>query len=170
MAKYASKLLVLSFVLAFLASIFVPKAFASNSKVIAITGIERAENVLVSAFQAVLAAEQVGANVSDLLAQLNEAGEFLAEAHMVYRLEDFDEATRFADLCYDVGERVRSLADELRVEAYGSRTMGFWLTMTGSLVGVVAVVFGSFWGWRLLKRHFYRRGLRMKPKVAKDES
>jgi hypothetical protein len=170
MRKTSAKLLVLLIAFAFSGSIFIPKAFASNSKDTATISIERAENALVSAYQAVLEVEQVGANVSGLLAQLNEAGELLAEAHMAYRLRDFDEATRFADLCYDVGESVKNKADELRVEAYRSRTMGLWLTMSGSLVGMVAVVFGSFWGWRVFKRRYYEQILRKKPEVAKDES
>jgi len=157
MRKTPSKLLVLLIVLAFSASIFLPETFASNPEDTAATSIERGENALFSAYQAVLEVEQVGANVSGLLTQLNEAGELLAEAHIAYRLRDFDEAIRFADLCYDVGESVKSKADELRVEAYGSRTMGLWLTMSGSLVGMVAVVFGSFWGWRVFKRRYYER-------------
>ena len=169
MRKTPSKLLVSLIILAFSASIFTTEILASNSED-ATASIEKAENALVSAYQAILEVEQVGANVSGLLTQLNEAGEFLADAHMMYRLVDFDEATRFADLCYDVGESVKNKADELRVDAYESRTMGLWLTISGSLVGMGAVVFGSFFGWRVFKRHYYERVLRKKPEVAKDES
>ncbi len=105
-----------------------------------------------------------------MLVRLNEAGELLAEAQVAFRLGDFDEAVFSANLCSEIGEEVSGEADELRVEAYSSRVMSSWLTMTGSLVGVVAVVIGSFWGWRVFKRRYYRRVLRMKPEVAKDES
>jgi len=168
--RNASKLLVLLIVLAFSASIFTTEILASNSENTATTSIERAENALASAYQAVLETEQVGANVSGLLAQLNEAGEFLVEAQVAFRLGDFDEAVISANNCSEIGESVKDEADELRVKAYGSRTMGFWLTTTGSLVGVIAVGFGSFWGWRVFKRRYYKRVLRMKPEVAKDES
>ncbi len=96
-------------------------------------------------------AEQAGANVSGLLARLNEAGELLAEAEVVFGLGEFDYVVFLADYCSEIGGEVRDEADELRVEAYGSRVMGSWLTMTGSTVGVVCVVFGSFWGWRVFK-------------------
>jgi len=170
MAKSASKLLVLLIILALSASIFMSKTFASNLKDTATTSIERAENALVSAYQAVLEAEQVGANVSSLLALLNDAGEFLVEAKIAFRLGDFDEAVLSANNCYEIGESVKNEADEMRVEAYGSRVIYSWLTMTGSVVGVVAVGFGSFWGWRVFKRRYVRWVLRMKPEVAKDES
>jgi len=170
MRKTPSKLLVSLIILAFSASIFTTEILASNSEDTAATSIEGAENALVSAHQAVLEVEQVEANVSGLLAQLNKAGEFLAKAHMAHTLGDFDEAIRSASLCSEISESVKDEADELRVEAYGSRVMGSWLTMTGSVIGVVAVGFGSFWGWRVFKRRYIRRALRMKPGVAKDES
>jgi hypothetical protein len=170
MRKIPSKLLVLLIVLAFSASIFTSEISASNLEDTAVTSIERAENALASACQAVLEVEQVDANVSGLLARLNEAGKLLAEAHMAYRLRDFDEASRSADRCYDVSENVKSKADELRVEAYESKTIGLWLTMSGSLVSMVAVGFGSFWGWRIFKHRYYERVLRMKLEATKNKS
>lgn len=154
MLKSGSKLLVLFFVLAFSASIFMSEALALNSEDTAITSIERAENALVSAYEAVLEAEEVGASVLGLLAELNEAGEFLAEANMNYRLEDFDEAARFADLGRDVGEGVESEAYELKNLAWSDGVQRMWLTMIGSVVGVISVVLGSFWVWRFLKRRY----------------
>jgi hypothetical protein len=169
-AKLVSKLSFLLIVLVSSASVSMPTIFASNSEDAATTSIERAENVLVSAFQAVLEAEQVGADVSVLLAQLNEAEEFLAEARMALGLGEFDEAVHSANICSEIGETVTSEADELLVEVYGSRVMVSWLTMSGSLVGVFVVGFGSFWSWRVFKRRYHRRVLRTKPEVAKDES
>jgi len=143
---------------------------ALNSEDSAAASIERAEDALVSAYQAVLGAEEVGANVSVLLARLNDAEELLAEAQVAFKLEDFDEAVLSANNCSEIGENVKNEAYELRMEAYGSRVMSSWLTMTGSIVGVVVVGFGSFWGWHMFKRRYVRRVLRMKLGVAKDES
>ena len=170
MTKTSSKLLVLLIVLVFSVFVFTTEILASNSEDIAAASIEGAENVLVSAYQVVLEAEQVGANVSGLLAQLNEAGELLAEAQVAFRLGDFDEVVLSANNCSEIGENVKIEADELRIAAYGSRITGFWFTMTGSMVGVVAVGFGSFWSWRVFKRRYYTRALKMKPGVVKDES
>jgi len=164
------KLLVVLIILsAFVFPIFVCRIDASSGDVAA-SAIGQAEGVVASAYEAVLEAEQAGANVSGLLVRLNEAGELLARAQVAFRLGDFDEAVVSANLCSEIGEGVRSEADELRVKAYGGRVTGSWLTMTGSMVSVVAVVFGSFWGWRVFKRRYIRRVLRMKPEVVKDES
>jgi len=168
--KSASKLLVLFFVFAFSVSIIMSEAFASHLEDTATSSIEKAENALISAYQAVLETERVGTNVAALLTRLNEAGESLVKAQVAFRLEDFDEAVRSADLCYEVGEDVKRQAEELLLVAYSSSVVGNWLTVTGSLVSVIAIVFGSFWGWRVFKRRYIRRVLKKKPEVAKDES
>jgi len=164
------KLLIVSLVLStFISPIFVLPAHASGQEM-ASSVINQAEDVVASAYEAVLEAERAGANVSGLLARLNQAGEFLAGAWVAFRLGDFEEAARSASLCSEISESVKNEAGEMRVEAYGLRVKGFWLTMTGSLVGVVAVVFGSFVGWRVFKRRYYMRVSRMKPEVSSGES
>jgi len=145
------------------------EGLASNGDV-ATLAINQAEDVVASAYEAVLGAEQAGANVSSLIVQLNDAGEFLAEAHVAYRLGDFDGAIVSANQCSAIGESVESEADDLRVQVYGSRVMDSWLTVAGSLVGVVLVVFGSYWSWRVFRRRYYREVLRVKPEVAEAGS
>jgi len=154
MAKSASKFLVLFIVFAFSVSVFMSEIFASNSEDTAIASIERAENALVSAYQAVLEVEQVEANVSGLLAQLNDAGEFLAKAHMAYRLENFDNATSSADLGMDIGEEVKNKAYELKSSAWRENIQRMWLTIMGSILGVILIASGSFWVWHFLKRRY----------------
>jgi hypothetical protein len=139
--RFLVVLLVLS---AFVFSFFVSRADASSEDE-AVSAISEAEEAVGLAYEAVLEAENVGAEVSGLLDKLDEAGMLLAEAQVSFRLGDFD-------------------------EAYGSRVMVSWLTMAGSLVGVAVVAFGSFWGWRVFKRRYIRRLSRLKPEVAKDES
>jgi hypothetical protein len=159
-------LLVLS---AFMFPFFVSRADASSEDAAA-SAISEAEEAVGLAYETVLEAENAGAEVSGLLDKLDEAGMLLAEAQVSFRLGDFDEAFSLANLCSGIGESVEDEAYELRVEAYGSRVMVSWLTMAGSLVGVVVVAFGSFWGWRVFRRRYVRRALRIKPEVAKDES
>jgi hypothetical protein len=170
MIKAASKILFFLLIFVFLASIFVSKALTLNSEDAATQGIERAEGVLGSAYEVVLKAEQAGANISGLLVRLNDAGELLAEAQVVFGLGEFDDAVFLADYCSDIGGEVRDEADELHVEAHESKITSSWLTMVGSTVGVACVVFVSFWGWHVFKRRYLRRVLGMKPEVIKDES
>jgi len=132
--------------------------------------IERAEEIVVSCYQVVLEAESAGGDVSSLLARLNEAGGLLAQAHILYRLEDFDGAARFADVCSQIGE-------EVRVEAYGFRSLAvekavqrFRWTMIGSILSVIIIIVASFLGWHIFKSRYCRRILRMNPEVISDES
>jgi len=155
--------------LVFASTLFVFNTSALSENVAA-SAIEKAEGLMVSAYQAVLEAERAGANVSVLVARLNVAGEGLAQAHISYRLGDFDGAARSADLCSQIGE-------EVRVEAYGLRGLAleeagqrFRWTMIGSILGVAIVVGASFLGWRIFKLRYYRRVLGMRPEVVSGES
>lgn len=161
---------VLMMLLVFASQFYVFMTIAQVSESEASSVLTNSEVTVDSAYQAVLRAEEAGANVSGLLVQLNDAGELLAKAKVAYRLGDFDEVVRSASLCSEIGENVKNEADELRGEAYGLKVTGFWLTLTGSLVAVVAVGFGSFWGWHFFKKRYYKRVLGMKPEVNSDES
>lgn len=134
------------------------------------TAIDRADSAISSAYQAVLEAEEAGANVSAFLGDLNFGAGALAKANMFYRVEDFGEAVVFADLCYDSVVNVTSEANEFRVLAVAERRQVFFLTSLVSTFGVGCVVLCGIFGWRLFKRRYYRQVLKMRPKVAQDES
>jgi len=150
--------------------VIVPGAFGADGAAGAASAVYRAEVAVVSAYEAVLDAEEVGADVSGLLAKLNVAGGYLASANVWFGLGDFENATRFADLCYYSVEDVRSKAVELRNEAYGLWANDLVVKMIGSIVGVVVVVFLGFVVWRVFKRRYCRRVLRLRPEVVSGES
>ena len=160
---------IMAVLLVFVACAFVFAAFAVDESSAA-SDVTGAEADMVSAYEAVLEAEQVGADVSALLVRLNDASESLAEAEVAYRLGDFNESVRLADLCSAISEEVKSEAGELRLQAYGAWYFDMWLKIAGSLVGVVVVGLGGFWAWRVFKRRYYRRVLKMKPEVVSGES
>lgn len=162
-------LLIFLLLSAFTFPIFVLRAHAS-SQVVAASAVSQAEQALASAYEAVLEAEQAGANVSGLLTRLNGAGELLARAHVSYRLGDFDGAASLANLCMDVGEAVKMEAYGLRDLAVEDGLQRFRWTMIGSILGVAIIVGASFLGWRVFKLRYCRRVLGMRPEVAKDES
>jgi hypothetical protein len=166
-----SKMLLVVLILSvFAVPVFVSGALGVDGEDLAVSAVDRAEVATASAYVAVLDAEEAGADVSGLLAELNVAGRYLVQAHVWLGLGGFDEATRFADLCYDVVVDVRNEAYGLKNEGHG-----FWVTdsvvrMTGSIVGVVFVVFVGFVVWRVFKRRYNRRVLGLRPEVAKVES
>jgi hypothetical protein len=125
-----------------------------------------ADETLTLAYTATLKAEEAGADVSDLLIRLDEAGGFLARAHMAYRSGDFDEAGHFANLAMSIGEEVQNAAASLEVLARGESQQRLLFTLIGSIAGVVLVILGSYFGWRVFKRRYYKRVLKMKPEVV----
>lgn len=164
------KLLVtLTILLAIVFPIFVLEAAASSMDE-ANSAIRHAEETAVSAYEAVLEAERAGGNVSGLLVRLDDAGELLAKARVEYGLEKFEETILSANNCSRIAESIEMEAEKLQAEANESRVIISWLTGTGSLVGVAVVLFGSYWGWRVFKRRYIRRVLKMKPEVVKDET
>jgi len=131
--------------------------------------LTNAEKDLVLAYQAVLEAEQAGANVSSLVPKLNEAGEYLARAQVEYRIGHFENATNFAGSSRSIGDEVQNAAAGLKTSAFFERVQHMWFMMIGSLAGMILVFLGSFWVWRAFKRRYYRRVLGMKPEVVSGE-
>lgn len=167
----ASKLFLVSLVVFISAfGIFVSGTPASSGEEVVASEIERAEGVMVSAYEAVLEAERAGANVSDLLAQLNDGAGSLPQARVLYRAGDFDGAVRLANLCGEVGEYVRKDAYRLRDLAVKEADERFRWTLIGSIVGVGVIVCVAFVGWRAFKRRYYRRILGMRPGVVSGGS
>jgi len=138
----------------------------SSSEDIAVSAINKAEEVIASVYQGVLEAEKSGACVSDLLARLNAVGEILAEARISYRLKDFDGALRSANLCYEEGEKLRIDAYTLRDLALREDSQRFRWTMIWSILNVTVIIFASFMGWRIFKRRYFNRISREKPEVV----
>jgi len=136
----------------------------------ALTAIARAESAIELGYQAVVAAEAAGANVSGLLEELNVGAEILASAKMFYRVGSFDFAVYFADVCYAAVINVAARADEVGGLAEVDGKWRLYLTVGASTLGVGCVVFGGIFGWRWFKRRYYRRVLERKPEVVTDES
>jgi hypothetical protein len=166
-----SKLFSMLFILSvFVVPFFVSGVLGEDSEDVAAAALNRAEVAMFLAYEAVSDAEEAGAHVNGLLAELNVGGEYLAEAHVWNRIGDFETATYFADLCYDVIENIRSEAAELENEANGSKVSDLVVRMAVSIVGVVVVIFLSFLVWRVFKRRYHRRVLGLRPEVVSGES
>jgi len=149
-----------------LSSILIFSVSASSNQEVAISKIYEAEKSMRQAYEAVLDAEEAGANVSGLLVKLNDAVGLLSEARVAFEAGNFEEATGLASLCMEVCGRAGSQAEKLRVEAnYAHGNMSFWISI-GSVFSVSIVVCASLLGYRYFKRWYYRRLLKMKPRVG----
>jgi len=128
--------------------------------------IGEAENAVREAFEAVLAAENVGANVSGLMARLNEAGGFLARAEMAYNNGDLDKAFNGADQCFALANGVLDEALALKSLALADEQVRQTQTLLFSFVGAAVFVVALFLVWILFKPFYVRKLLKMKPEVA----
>lgn len=142
----------------------------SSEEAVAEESMSEAESVVVSAYRAVLEAEKVGANVTILLSQLNDAVSYLSKAYMSYRMGNLEDASHSANLCVDVGKEIEMEALGLRDEAEkeSSRSLVNVLILSG--IGVFSVLCVSAAGWGIFKKLYFKRILKLKPEVASDES
>lgn len=149
---------------------FVLGSFGVDGEDVAVSTIDSAEDVVVSAYRAVLEAEEAGADVSGFLERLNVAAERLALAQMCSRRGDFDRATDNASLCLEAAEGIVEDAGVLRDRAVLERGVRSWVMIGGSIAGVALAVFGSWFSWRVFKMWYYGRVLKLKPEVSGAES
>jgi hypothetical protein len=163
------KLCFVSVFLFLLVPVSVPWVSATSEYVVPLE-VTEAEEALVLAYEAVLEAEEAGANVSGLLDRLSVGGEYLAEAYVYVRLGDSESAGRFAGLCVEEVEGVRSEAAGLREEAHGWWILDVIVKVIWSVVGVVVVVVVGFVAWRVFRRRYRRRVLGLRPEVSNSES
>jgi len=70
--------------------------------------LQTANTAVGRAFNAVLDAEKAGANVTDLLSQLNVAAGILAQAENLYRTGDFNTAAAKAESALIVAQEIPS--------------------------------------------------------------
>ena len=149
-------------------SVFVLGVTASATESEAVSAVEGAEAAVAEAFGAVLEAERAGGNVSELLDRLDVAAAYLATAKVCVRTGDFAGAVGNAGLCVEALEGLVKDAAALRDTAARASVQRLWITTSGSVVGVVIVVCGSFLSWRWFKQRYSKRALTMKPEVADE--
>jgi hypothetical protein len=132
-------------------------------------GLADAEEALVSAYGTVLEADEAGANVSSLLVRLNVGGGYLAEGYNWYRLGVFENASGYAGLCREVLSGVSGEAVGLRNEAEVLMREDSLVRVFGSAVGVGIILVVGFVVWRVFRRRYFRRALKLKPEVVSGE-
>lgn len=128
--------------------------FAQNNQAAA-SKISEAESSMGQAYDAVLDAENVDADVSDLLLQLNDAAELLSFAHMAYDAEEFSEATTYAESARAMSYEATVLGEQLEVKFANMQASNFQMLLIISVIGVSVVIVGSFVGYRFFKKRYF---------------
>ena len=127
--------------------------------------LQAANTAVGEAFNAVLAAEKAGANVTGLLVQLNTAEADLAQAENSDRSGDTNAAATQADNVLPIAQEVTTAAQNAQKTASVSRQNAFWSTIAFTVIGVFVFVLVLFLVWRRFKQNYIKRLSEAKPEV-----
>ena len=131
--------------------------------------LQAANNTVTYAFNAVLDAERAGANVTDLLVQLNDAAGILAQAENAYRNGDNNTVMNNVDSVLPITQEVTTAAQTAKETASISAQNTLWLTIVLSVIGVFAFVSVLFLVWRRFRRNYVNNLSEAKPEVSSFE-
>jgi len=114
--------------------------------------VASAESRVVECYNFALDAERAGADISELLRVLNEAGDLLSKAELAFGVGDYDGAATYAAQCEGRLAGFEVQAQALRDSASWQRQLDLMVNVVGSAAGTVAVLVGGWLVWRYLKR------------------
>jgi hypothetical protein len=120
------------------------------------------------AFDVVLDAEKAGANVTNLLDQLNVAASYLAQAENYYRTGDSNNAATQAGNVLLIAQQVTTSAQNVKQTAEVSGQNVFWLTFVFAGIGASLFVAVLFLIWRKVKRGYMKKLFGSKPVVVEN--
>ena len=130
--------------------------------------LQAANTAVEQAFNSVLDAEKAGANVTGLLAQLNDAAGVLAQAENSFRTGDFNTSATQADSVLPIAQEVTNSAQDAKQTALVSGQNAFWFTIAFTEIGAFVFVLVLFLVWRRFKRGYMKKLLGLKPEVVEN--
>jgi hypothetical protein len=116
--------------------------------------IANAENLVRNCYNASLEAEKSGANITQLVNALNEAGMFLSRASLAYDNGNFTSAVDFATQTQARLNGFVEWAQSIKEMGLEQTRRDFLISIVAPIAGSVAIIFGSFIVWFFLKRRY----------------
>jgi hypothetical protein len=132
------------------------------------TSIQQADEATTLAFQAVLEAEKVGANVSRLITKMNEAAVLLTNAKIMAYKEIFHDTIELANSSIEIANSVKYEAANLKISTMSLHDYIFKISIIESLVGVTAFLLSMTFFWRWFKSYYAHKILSLKPEVTEN--
>lgn len=163
MRSFGFHFLVFVLISLFIFGSFCAKAYADPAGKVA-----DADNAMRQAFSSVFDAEGAGANVSDLIASLDEAGRILADAETAIRIGNLREAESKANACIGIAGNIKTEATSLKSTALTDTQRSFRYTSAFSVAGMTVFAVALVFVWRRFKRGYSKRVLGMRPEVVAD--
>ncbi len=160
--------IIILFVLLTLSVCFLSVQQATAQTDSATSKLQAANNAVDQAFNAVLDAEKAGANVTDLLAQINVAEGLLAQAENSDRTGNTNTAATQADSVLPIAQQVTNEAQNAKQTAIVSSQNALWSTIALTAIGVFVFVLVLFLVWRRFKRNYIERLSEAKPELVSN--
>ena len=131
--------------------------------------LQAANTAVDQAFSVVLDAEKAGANVTQLLAKLNTAGELLADAQNTYNSgNNAANVISMAEHAIQIAQQVNVDALNLRNNAQFESQNKIQNTVIFSVVGAIVFVILLFLIWRRFRRAHLIKVFGMRPEVVEN--
>jgi len=130
------------------------------------TILEQAESEVASAYIAVAQAQNAGADVTELITTINLANDLLSKAYFALRVGNYEDASYYAIQCIESLNGVIYQANSLESEAKEIQDRHFFMNLIGSVLGLFFLVILGFFGWKLLKKWYFKKVLNKAPKLA----
>jgi hypothetical protein len=150
--------------LTIMSSLYVPLTKASSET----ASINAANSSIDQAFSNVIAAEKAGANVTQLLLELNSAGTLLAQAENSYNAGNLANITSSANNAQTIANQVNNDAIRLRNESITFAQNNLLLTLVFSLGGAFVFVVILLLVWRRFKRSYMKKLLELRPRGVEN--
>ena len=167
-ANIKQSIVALLIILAFsVGLVSVPQAIAQTDQ--ASLKLQAANDSVNRAFNAVLDAEKAGANVTDLLVQINTAQGILAQAENSYRTGNIKKAATQSDSVLPIAQQITTTAKNAKQDAIISIQNNFYWTIAFTVVSMLIFleVLILFWLW--FKRRYIKNLSEAKPELVSNE-
>ncbi len=136
------------------------------------TDMELLTNVdekLNNAFETLSRAEEDGAQIDELMKELNTANSLYQELKTALREGDTEKAAVIARECGRISFQVANEANNLARAALEETRMQDERRSLVLRVEIIIVIFSSLFLWKRFKQYYTRQALEMKPTVIEDE-
>ena len=131
--------------------------------------VASSENSVKLAFLSILEAEREGGESSSLVADLNQALDYLYEGKKAMRSGDFEEAAVFLNKASYDSEQIIIKALDFKRYAESRSEVSFKNQLVFSSVAVVIIIILGLLGWNLFQSYYLRRALQSYPEVSREQ-
>ncbi len=129
------------------------------------SALQNAEQTVGQAYDAVLAAQKAGANVTSLVNSLNGVAILLGQAENEYRVGDSAAASADAASAVTVALQVMVAAQSAAGQARASAETALWSNLALAVVGSIVFLLVLLFVWRWFKRRYISSLSEARPEV-----